>query len=162
MSNRVKGITVKIGGDVTGLNKALSGVNQKIRNTQSNLKDVERLLKLDPTNTELLRQKQQLLAQATEQTKNKLKGLKEISASVTADNAKYEQWKEAFTPIQGQITKTENELVRLQKKQKELEQGGEIDTSQYQKVQAEAEKLKDKLEKLRKKRFRLLKNLESR
>lgn len=152
MSNRVKGITVEIGGDVTGLNKALSGVNQKIRNTQSNLKDVERLLKLDPTNTELLRQKQQLLAQATEQTKNKLKGLKEISASVTADNAKYEQWKEAFTPIQGQITKTENELVRLQKKQKELEQGGEIDTSQYQKVQAEAEKLKDKLEKLRKKK----------
>lgn len=152
MANRVKGITVKIGGDVTGLDKALSGVNQKIRNTQSNLKDVERLLKLDPTNTELLRQKQQLLAQATEQTKNKLKGLKEANASLTADNAKYEQWKEAFTPIQGQITKTENELDRLQKKQKELEQAGEIDTSQYQKVQDETEKLKDKLERLREKK----------
>ena len=78
MANRVKGITVKIGGDVTWLDKALSGVNQKIRNTQSYLKDVERLLKLDPTNTELLRQKQQLLAQATEQTKNELKGLKAV------------------------------------------------------------------------------------
>ena len=68
MANRIKGITVEIGGDTTGLDKALSGTNKEIRNTQSQLKDVERLLKLDPTNTELLRQKQQLLGNAVSET----------------------------------------------------------------------------------------------
>ena len=54
MANRIKGITVEIGGDTTKLSKALEGVNKNIKNTQSQLKDVEKLLKLDPKNTELL------------------------------------------------------------------------------------------------------------
>lgn len=62
MANRIKGITVEIGGDTTKLSKALEGVNKNIKNTQSQLKDVEKLLKLDPKNTELLSQKQKLLA----------------------------------------------------------------------------------------------------
>lgn len=53
MANRIKGITVEIGGDTTKLQTALKGVNGQIRNTQSSLKDVQRLLKLDPTNTNL-------------------------------------------------------------------------------------------------------------
>ena len=53
MANRIKGITVEIGGDTTGLDKALKSVNSNIKNTQSQLKDVNRLLKLDPTNTTL-------------------------------------------------------------------------------------------------------------
>lgn len=57
MANRIKGITVEINGDTTKLSKALSGVNRDIKNTQSQLKDVKKLLKLDPTNTELLSQK---------------------------------------------------------------------------------------------------------
>ena len=57
MANRIKGITVEIGGDTTKLQTALKGVNGQIKNTQSALKDVERLLKLDPTNTNLLAQK---------------------------------------------------------------------------------------------------------
>ena len=71
MADRIKGITIEIGGDTTGLNKALSGVNKEISSTQSALKDVERLLKLDPSNTELLRQKQKLLADAVNETKGK-------------------------------------------------------------------------------------------
>ena len=54
MANRIKGITVEIGGDTTKLQTALKGVNGQIKNTQSALKDVEKLLKLDPTNTTLL------------------------------------------------------------------------------------------------------------
>ena len=69
MADRIKGITVEIGGDTTGLSKALSGVNKEIRNTQSQLTDVNRLLKLDPTNSELLSQKQKLLSQAVGETK---------------------------------------------------------------------------------------------
>ena len=60
MADRIKGITVEIGGDTTGLSKALQGVNKEIRNTQSQLKDVNKLLKLDPGNTELITQKHKM------------------------------------------------------------------------------------------------------
>ena len=76
MAGRIKGITVEIGGDTTGLEKALKSVNTTIRNTQSQLKDVNRLLKLDPSNTELLSQKQRALKEAIGATKEKLDSLK--------------------------------------------------------------------------------------
>ena len=82
MADRIKGITIEIGGDTTGLDKALSGTNKEIRNTQSQLKDVERLLKLDPSNTELLKQKQKLLADAVGETKDKLNALKDAERQV--------------------------------------------------------------------------------
>ena len=80
MPDRIKGITVEIGGETTGLKKALQGVNKEINSTQSQLKDVERLLKLDPTNTNLLEQRQRLLAQAVESTSSKLEALKDAEA----------------------------------------------------------------------------------
>ena len=70
--NRIRGITVEIGGDTTKLQTALKGVNTEIRNTQSQLKDVEKLLKLDPGNTELIAQKHRLLAQVVSETREKL------------------------------------------------------------------------------------------
>ena len=78
MANRIKGITVEIGGDTTGLDKALKSVNSNIKNTQSQLKDVNSLLKLDPSNTTLLAQKQKLLKSAISETKNKSDTLKEV------------------------------------------------------------------------------------
>ena len=54
MASRIKGITVEIGGDTSGLEKALSDVNNSIKKTQSQLRDVNNLLKLDPSNTVLL------------------------------------------------------------------------------------------------------------
>lgn len=74
--SRIKGITVEIGGDTTKLQTALKGVNAEIKNTQSQLKDVEKLLKLDPGNTELLAQKQKLLSSTVSETKEKLATLK--------------------------------------------------------------------------------------
>ena len=71
MANRIKGITVEIGGDTTKLQTALKGVNSSIKDTQSQLKDVEKLLKLDPGNTELLAQKQKLLSDAVSETKER-------------------------------------------------------------------------------------------
>ena len=73
MANRIKGITVEIGGDTTKLSKALEGVNKDIKGTQTQLKDVQKLLKLDPTNTELLSQKHKLLADAVSATEQKSK-----------------------------------------------------------------------------------------
>lgn len=75
-ASRIKGITVEIGGDTTKLQTALKGVNSEIKNTQAQLKDVEKLLKLDPGNTELLAQKQKLLSDAVSETKEKLTTLK--------------------------------------------------------------------------------------
>ena len=69
MASRIKGITVEIGGDTTKLDQALKTVNNTIKTTQSELKDVSRLLKLDPSNTELLSQKQRALKDAVSATK---------------------------------------------------------------------------------------------
>ena len=69
MANRIAGITVEIGGDTTKLSTALKSVNSEIKSTQSQLRDVNKLLKLDPGNTELITQKHKLLAQAVSETK---------------------------------------------------------------------------------------------
>ena len=61
MASRIQGITVEIGGDTTKLSKALESVNKLIKGTQSGLKDVNKLLKLDPSNTEPVVQKQKML-----------------------------------------------------------------------------------------------------
>ena len=96
MANRIKGITVEIGGDTTKLSKALEGVNKNIKNTQTQLKDVQKLLKLDPTNTELLSQKHKLLADAVKATKEKLETLKtaaeQANQALANDDISQEQY----------------------------------------------------------------------
>lgn len=72
MASRIAGITVEIGGDTTKLSKALESVNKTIKTTQSELKDVNKLLKLDPSNTEAVTQKQRMLKEAIEATKDML------------------------------------------------------------------------------------------
>ena len=82
MASRIKGITVEIGGDTTGLDKALKSVNSSLSKTQSALNDVNRLLKLDPSNTTLVAQKQQLLSQAVADTSKKLEALEDAQEQV--------------------------------------------------------------------------------
>lgn len=98
MANRIKGITVEIGGDTTKLSKALEGVNKNIKSTQTQLKDVEKLLKLDPTNTELLSQKQRLLADAVSSTSDKLETLKKASEQAAKTKDNYDAWKAKYDP----------------------------------------------------------------
>lgn len=116
MASRIKGIVVEIGGDTTDLQKALQGVNGKIKSTQTQLKDVERLLKLDPKNTELLAQKQKLLASAVSDTKDKLKTLKTAAASAAEEmksgNGKITQ--EQYDALQREIVATEQDLRKLE------------------------------------------------
>ena len=82
MAGRIQGITVEIGGDTTKLQTALKGVNTEIRNTQSQLRDVDKLLKLDPGNTELLAQKHRLLGDAVKETKKKLETYKDETRAI--------------------------------------------------------------------------------
>ena len=113
MADRVKGITIEIGGDTSGLSKALSGVNKEINTTQSELRDVEKLLKLDPKNTELLRQKQQLLAKSIEDTESKLETLKRANEQAAESAKNYDAWKAAYDPIQDEINQTKKKLGEL-------------------------------------------------
>lgn len=114
MASRIKGITIEIGGDTTGLDKALKNVNSSITHTQSALKDVNKLLKLDPANTELLTQKQKLLKDAISSTKEKLDALKQaqVQAKEQLENGNLGQDK--YDALQREIIETEQELKRLQ------------------------------------------------
>lgn len=114
MANRIKGITVEIGGDTTKLQNALKGVNCQIKNTQSALKDVEKLLKLDPTNTTLLAQKQKLLTQAIGETKEKLATLKTAAEQANEQLQKGEISQEQYDALQREIAETEAELKKLE------------------------------------------------
>lgn len=114
MANRIKGITVEIGGDTTGLDKALKTVNTSIRSTQSALKDVNRLLKLDPSNTELLSQKQRLLKDAIAATKEKLDSLKVAQEQAKQQLENGELGQDKYNALQREIVETEEELRRLQ------------------------------------------------
>lgn len=108
-TNRIKGITIEIEGNTTKLQSALSGVNKDLRTTQTNLRDVNKLLKLDPTNTDLLRQKQDLLKKAIEDTKKKLDTEKEALKQLKAAD----QTPEVLTQQQAlerQIAEDENAL----------------------------------------------------
>lgn len=111
-NSRIKGITVEIGGDVSGLDKALKKVNSSINDTQAQLKDVNRLLKLDPSNTELLRQKHQLLSKSVQDTSNRLETLKKAEEQLK--QAGVEKNSEQFMALQREIIETENRLKDLQ------------------------------------------------
>jgi TP901 family phage tail tape measure protein len=114
MAGRIKGITVEIGGDTTGLEKALKSVNTTIRNTQSQLKDMNRLLKLDPSNTELLSQKQRALKDAIGATTDKLETLKQAQAQAKQQLENGDLGQDKYDALQREIIETEQELRRLQ------------------------------------------------
>lgn len=112
--SRIKGITVEIGGDTTKLQTALKGVNSEIKNTQAQLKDVEKLLKLDPGNTELLAQKQKLLSSAVSETKEKLTTLKTAAEQANQALANGDISKEQYDALQREIIETEEALKKLE------------------------------------------------
>ncbi len=135
VANRIKGITVEIGGDTTKLQTALKGVNGEIRNTQSALRDVEKLLKLDPGNTELLAQKHRLLGDAVNETKEKLATLKTAAEQANTALANGEISQDQYDALQREIIETENNLRDLER------QAGQSAVA-LQKISATGEKLK--------------------
>ena len=135
MPNRIQGITVEIGGDTQGLSKALSGVNREIRTTQSQLKDVERLLKLDPGNTELLRQKYELLNDSIESTEEKLDSLREAEKQVQQQFERGEVSQDQYNGLQREIIATEQALNRLQGEAKDTQKRIEdVDAGPFKKI----------------------------
>ena len=135
MAGRIQGITVEIGGDTTKLQTALKGVNTEIRNTQSQLRDVDKLLKLDPGNTELLAQKHRLLGDAVKETKEKLETLK-----TAAEQAEQALKDGAIT--QDQYDGLQREIVETEQKLKSLEEQAKQSGTALQNIAAKGEKLK--------------------
>ena len=135
-ANRIKGITVEIGGDTTKLQTALRGVNTEIRTTQSQLRDVNNLLKLDPGNTELLAQKHRLLGEAVRETKEKLETLKAAAEQANEALAKGEISQEQYDGLQREIIETEQKL-------KSLEEQASQSAVAIQKIAATGEDLKN-------------------
>lgn len=146
MPNRIQGITVEIGGDTQGLSKALSSVNREIRTTQSQLKDVERLLKLDPGNTELLRQKYELLNDSIDSTEEKLDSLREAEKQVQQQFERGEVSQDQYNGLQREIIATEQALGRLQNEARDTENRiNGIDEKPIEQVEDAAEDAGDAL-----------------
>ena len=134
VASRIQGITVEIGGDTTKLSTALSKVNKEIRDTQAQLKDVNKLLKLDPGNAELMAQKQRLLSQAVSETKEKLDALKLAGQQANEALAKGEISRSQYDALQREIAETEQAL-------RDLERQAEQSSVALQKIGAAGEKL---------------------
>ena len=115
MAGNIKGITIEIGGDTTGLDKALKGVNASARSAQQELKEVNKALKLDPGNVELLEQKQRALADAVSATSEKLDLLKEAQKQAADQLARGEIGQEQYDALTREIIKTEAELKKATK-----------------------------------------------
>ncbi|MBQ6987372.1 MAG: phage tail tape measure protein, partial [Oscillibacter sp.] len=146
---RIQGITIEIGGDTTKLAASLKGVDSSISATKRALSDVDKLLKLDPSNTELLAQKQKLLGEAVSQAKERLAKLREASEAAAKTKDNYDAWKSKITPLWQEIEKASNHLKELKKKQEEMKDAGEVDSDAYKALQAEIDATSGHLKELR-------------
>ena len=131
-NNRIKGLTIQIGADTSPLSKALKDVNSEIKTTQAELRDVEKLLKLDPTNTELLEQRQKLLAKQVEQTGEKLKTLREAEKQLKDSGV--DENSEQFMNLRREIIDTEQSM-------KALEEAAAASNTTLAKIGATADKI---------------------
>lgn len=148
MADKVKGIVVEIGGDTSGLSKALKSLNKDIGSTQSELKKVDRLLKMDPGNTELLRQKQQLLAESIEETEAKVKALKSAKAKADAEMEKgTEINQKQYREMTREIISSESSLSNLRAEAKKTDAAlNGIDDKPIEEVERAAKDAGDAIE----------------
>lgn len=111
MANKtIKGLTVEIGGDTTQLGKALDAVTNKSSSLSGELREINKLLKMDPGNTDLLAQKQKVLSDAVDETAEKLKILKEAEKQVQAQFQKGDATEAQVRALQREIIETEKKM----------------------------------------------------
>lgn len=109
-SKNIKGITIEIGGNTTKLENALQGVDKKVYSLNSDLKTLNQALKLDPKNTELLAQKQDVLKRNIEETTKRLSTLKEAQKQMGDYNKLTDEQKESYNRLSLEIAKSEKAL----------------------------------------------------
>lgn len=129
MSKRIQGITIELDGETKGLDKALKDVNKRSRDVTTELKDIERLLKFNPGNVELLEQRQKLLGDQVENTTEKLRTLRDAEKDVQKQFEKGEIKEKQYRDFQKEIIETESKLKsfegKLSNAQREVKDFGE-------------------------------------
>ena len=115
MAMKIKGITIELSADTSGLEKALKGINKSLSTTQKDLKDVNKALKLDPKNLELIEQKERLLTKAVEETTQKVEALKKAQASIKMDGS--EEAQRQYDALAREISASEVNLRNLNMEQ---------------------------------------------
>lgn len=148
MPEKIKGITVEIGGDTQGLKKALSSLNKDINSTQKELNQVNRLLKIDPGNTELLRQKQELLTKSIQDTETKIEALRAAKDKADADMANGTQVnEEQYRQLAREIISSENNLQKMKAEADRTASALKgVDEKPVEEVEAAAKDAEDALE----------------
>lgn len=119
MADRIRGITIEIGGETSKLQDSLKNVNKSLKDTQAQLKDVDKLLKLDPGNMELLAQKQELLGRATDQTAEKLKKLRDAQKAM--EEAGVDKMSDDYMKVEREIQECEQQQKRFTEEAKETD-----------------------------------------
>lgn len=142
MAGKIRGITIEIDGDASGLTKSLRSVDSTLKNTKTQLKDVEKLLKLDPTNTELLTQKQKLLGDRVKETEKKLETLKQAQETMDANGV--DKNSAQYMALQREIIATEAELKKAEKEARNFNVTLEKVSATAKKVSENAAKVAEK------------------
>lgn len=130
---RIKGITIELNADANGFQKSIKKIDGSLRQTQASLKDVNKLLRFNPGNTELLTQKQKYLKKAVDETRDKLKDLRKAAEKATPESI----GEEKYDALQREIVETESKLGNLEKKYKDFGSVG------AQKIKAVGDKMQE-------------------
>lgn len=158
MARKITGITVKLGLDGKEVTSQLKSLDKAIAKSSSELREIDRALKLDPTNTELLAQKQEVLAQALEKSREKLQALEQMQNTAAKAAANNTEWEQAYAPIAEAIEKVTAELRDLQKEKEEMDKklaSGEISQAEYDEYIAKLNEAKQAQKDLRKQKEEL-------
>lgn len=158
MAKKIKGITVQIGGETSGLTKALSQADKALAATQRELNEVQKGLNLDPKNVTLMAQKQELLTQAIETTSDKLKALEDNAEKAKRAFEANAEWERQFAPLKEKIDAANKSLKTLKEEQAEAKkkfEAGQISAEDYEKIKADVKQAEKALGDLQKQKAEL-------
>ena len=158
MAGTIKGIIVEIGGDTTNLQRALKSVNSATASLSKELRGVNSLLKLDPSNTELLAQKQEILNENIQETSKKLKSLESVQDQVYGKWQNYIKLKPQIEQVATSIKDTEKQLESLKQEQEKAQKAfekGEITEQQFNEINNKVKECQTSLSELRKEQKQL-------
>lgn len=140
-NKKIKGLTVQIGADTSNFNKAMEESNKKSRSLKSELSEVERLLKLDPTNVELVAQKQKILTEQVEESSKRLDILKQAQDEVNQKFKSGEIGEETYRNFQREVIKAENDLQKQKEALDKVKKSADNTDTALSDASKEAEKL---------------------
>ncbi len=150
-SRKIKGIIVKLGLDTKEVTKGLDEIDKAMSKSSRELKEIDKALKLDPKNTELLAQKQQVLTEMLEKSRKKMAELEALRSKMDKAAANNFAWEAAYKPLGEQIDKVQIKLKKLEAKKEETDNklaSGEISQEAYDKYQKELKKTGEEMKKL--------------